>query len=153
MGANVAERVFLLAKKEAEKLGLILWDVKFVKEGASYYLRIFIDKENGVGIDDCSNLSHAMDPILDEADPIDKSYYLEVCSTGLMRELTRPEHFEFLKGREIIVSLYKAIDKEKTIVGILKSYENEVLTLELENKEITLNKSDISKIKLNDGIN
>ena len=90
--ASIAEKVFDLVKPNADELGLTLWDVKFLKEGASYYLRIFIDKPDGISIDDCTNMSHSVDPILDEADLIDKAYYFEVCSTGLERELTRPEH-------------------------------------------------------------
>ena len=76
--ANAAERVYSLIKETVENQGVELWDVRFVKEGASWYLRVFIDKEDGITIDDCTNVSHAIDPVIDEADPIDKSYYLEV---------------------------------------------------------------------------
>ena len=89
--AGVADRVFNLIKDTVETQNVRLWDVRFVKEGASYYLRVFIDNDAGINIDDCTNVSHAIDPIIDEADPIDKSYYLEVCSPGLERELTRPD--------------------------------------------------------------
>ena len=81
--ASIADRVWALVEDAVRSQGVELWDVRFVKEGASYYLRIFIDSEKGIDIDDCTNVSHAVDPILDEADPIDKSYYLEVCSPGL----------------------------------------------------------------------
>lgn len=150
--AGIAEKVFELVKPNAEELGLTLWEVKFLKEGASYYLRIFIDKEDGVSIDDCTNMSHAVDPILDEADLIDKAYYLEVCSTGLERELTRPEHFEYLKGEEIIVALYKAKDGSKTHIGILEDYNGETLNLKVNDETVSFLKSEISKVKLNDGI-
>ena len=99
--ANAAERVYTLIKQTVEQQGVQLWDVRFVKEGASWYLRVFIDKEDGINIDDCTNVSHAIDPIIDEADPIDKSYYLEVCSPGIERELVRLEHFEKFIGSEI----------------------------------------------------
>ena len=151
--ASIAEKVFELVKPTAQNLDLILWDVKFLKEGASYYLRIFIDKEEGVGIDDCTEMSHAVDPLLDEADLIDKSYYLEVSSTGLMRELTRPEHFEYLKGEEIVVSLYKAVNGSKTVIGKLIDYKDNLLSLEVDNQLLSFTKTEISKIKLNDGIN
>ena len=72
--ASAAERVYDLIKDTVESQGVTLWDVRFVKEGASWYLRVFIDKEDGISIDDCTNVSHAIDPILDEHDPIDKSY-------------------------------------------------------------------------------
>ena len=150
--AGIAEKVFELVKPNAEELGLTLWEVKFLKEGASYYLRIFIDKEDGVSIDDCTNMSHSVDPILDEADLIDKAYYLEVCSTGLERELTRPEHFEYLKGEEIIVALYKAKDGSKTHIGILEDYNGETLNLKVNDETVSFLKSEISKVKLNDGI-
>ena len=77
--ANSAEKVYELIKTAVEEQGVSLWDVRFLKEGASWYLRVFIDKSEGVSIDDCTNVSHAIDPIIDEADPIDVSYYLEVC--------------------------------------------------------------------------
>ena len=150
--ANIAEKVFELVKPTAEEQGLVLWDVKFLKEGASYYLRIFIDKEDGVSIDDCTNMSHAVDPMLDEADLIDKAYYLEVCSTGLERQLTRPEHYEYLKGEEIIVALYKAKDGSKTHIGILESYDGETLKIKVGEEIVEFLKAEISKVKLNDGI-
>ena len=151
--AGIAEKVFELVKPNAEELGLTLWDVKFLKEGASYYLRIFIDKPEGISINDCTDMSHAVDPLLDEADLIDKAYYLEVCSTGLERELTRPEHFEYLKGEEIKIALYKAKDGTKTHIGILESFDGETLKITAENETKEFLKSEISKIKLNDGIN
>jgi len=151
--ANIAEKVFELVKPTAESLDLTLWDVKFLKEGASYYLRIFIDKPEGISINDCTDMSHAVDPLLDEADLIDKAYYLEVCSTGLERELTRPEHFEYLKGEEIKIALYKAKDGTKTHIGILESFDGETLKITAENETKEFLKSEISKIKLNDGIN
>ena len=89
--ANSAERVYELIKDAVEAEGVRLWDVRFLKEGASWYLRVFIDKPEGISIDDCTNVSHAIDPIIDEADPIDVSYYLEVCSPGIERELTRQQ--------------------------------------------------------------
>lgn len=150
--ASIAEKVFDLVKPNAEELGLTLWDVKFLKEGASYYLRILIDKPEGISIDDCTNMSHSVDPILDEADLIDKAYYLEVCSTGLERELTRPEHYEYLKGEEIIVALYKAKDGSKTHIGILEDYSAEGLKLKVNEEIVSFSKSEISKVKLNDGI-
>ena len=150
--AGIAEKVFELVKPNAEELGLTLWDVKFLKEGASYYLRIFIDKQDGVSIDDCTNMSHSVDPILDEADLIDKAYYLEVCSTGLERELTRPEHFNYLKGEEIILALYKAKDGSKTHIGILEDYDGETLKIKVGEEIVEFLKAEISKVKLNDGI-
>ena len=97
-------------------------------------------------------MSHSVDPILDEADLIDKAYYLEVCSTGLERELTRPEHFNYLKGEEIILALYKAKDGSKTHIGILEDYDGETLKIKVGEEIVEFLKAEISKVKLNDGI-
>ena len=134
--ANVAEKVYDLIKETVEECGVELWDVRFIKEGASWYLRVFIDKPEGVSIDDCTNVSHAVDPIIDEEDPIDVAYYFEVCSPGLERELARPRHFEKVLGEKIKVKLYKAIDGKKEFKGILNSV-NEGITLLTENGEMT----------------
>ena len=147
--ASVAERVFNLIKETVEAEGVELWDVRFLKEGASWYLRVFIDKEDGITIDDCTNVSHAIDPVIDEADPIDKAYFLEVCSPGLERELTRPEHFERMIGQKITVKLYKAIDGKKEFTGVLSAYGEEVV-LTAEDFELKINANDISKAKLCD---
>lgn len=142
--ANVADRVYSLIKEAVEEQGVILWDVRFLKEGASWYLRVFIDSENGITIDDCTNVSHAIDPIIDEADPIDKAYYLEVCSPGIEKELTKPFHFQSVIGQRVKLKLYKAIDSKKEFTGILKSV-NEKITLETENGELTFDLKEISK--------
>lgn len=152
MAANTADKVRTLIAPIVEEMGLDLWDVRFLKEGASWYLRIFIDKEDGISIDDCSNVSHAVDPILDEADPIDESYYLEVCSPGLCRELLKPEHFEKMIGKEITVSLYKAVDGVKSLNGKLLEYGNDEVVLLVNDQPMTLQKSLISKASLNDSI-
>ena len=147
--AGVADRVFNLIKDTVETQNVRLWDVKFVKEGASYYLRVFIDSDAGINIDDCTNVSHAIDPIIDEADPIDKSYYLEVCSPGLERELTRPEHFERFIGQSVKVKLYRAINGQKEVVGTLLAYDGGI-TLKIGEDEISLEKKDYSSVRLND---
>lgn len=128
-GNHTAKLVADLVRPYVEQLGLTLWDVRFVKEGASWYLRIFIDKEGGVTIDDCTDVSHAVDPVLDEEDPISVSYYLEVCSPGLNRELKEPEHFKAFIGSEILLTLYKAEDGSKSVKGILNSFDDNTLVL------------------------
>lgn len=143
--AGIAEKVYGLVKDTVESCGVNLWDVRFVKEGASHYLRIFIDKPDGVCINDCTDVSHAVDPIIDEADPIDCSYYLEVCSAGLERELTRPQHFEYGIGKQVKVRLFKAVDGKKEFTGVLKSYDGDIV-LESENGEQTFAKGSYSKV-------
>ena len=94
-----------LAESIAAELGLRIWDVTFTKEGASYYLRIFIDKDGGVGIDDCEAFSRAIDAPLDELDPIEQGYCLEVCSPGVERSLTKPAHFTACLGQRVQVRM------------------------------------------------
>jgi len=147
--ASAAERVYALIKETVENCGVELWDVRFLKEGASWYLRVFIDKPEGITIDDCTDVSHAIDPVIDEADPIDKSYYLEVCSPGLERELVREEHFQKMLGEKIKVKLYKAIDGVKEFTGVLKSAGDSV-TVDTENGEFTFTLKEISKANLCD---
>lgn len=146
--AGVADKVFSLIKETVESQGVELWDVRFVKEGANWYLRVIIDADDGISIDNCTDVHHAIDPLLDEADPIDKSYYLEVCSPGLERELTRPEHFIKMEGKKIKVRLYKAVDGIKEFSGTLKCGENGSIILKETETEFL--KSDISICKLDD---
>ena len=145
-----ALKVSALIKEAVESLGVNLWDVKFVKEGASWYLRVFIDKEEGVDINDCTDVSRFIDPIIDEADPINASYYLEVCSPGLERELTRPEHFEKYKGADVKLKLYKAINGSKELCGELCSFDGKEIVIKAADEEITLEKSAFSSCRLDD---
>ena len=147
--ANAAEKVYGLIKETVEAEGVSLWDVRFLKEGASWYLRVFIDKPEWISIDDCTNVSHAIDPIIDDADPIDISYYLEVCSAGIERELTRQSHFEACIGKTVKIKLYKALDGVKEFTGVLKS-AGDTVTIETESGEYELGYKDISKARLCD---
>lgn len=148
--AKIADKVFDLIKETVEQQGVSLYDVVFVKEGASHYLRVFIDKPEGVDINDCTNVSHAIDPIIDEADPIDTSYYLEVSSPGLNRELKREEHFLTSIGKNVIVKLYKALNDSKTLLGVLVDYDNGP-TIETEDgQQFKFEKSEIVKVTLNE---
>ena len=150
MASGIAEKVFALIEDTVLSKGVSLWDVQFVKEGASFYLRVIIDKAEGVNIDDCTEVHHAIDPVLDEADPIDKSYYLEVCSPGLERELVRPEHFKAFLGEKIKVKLYKAVDGAKEFKGVLKDYKDNTLTLTTEQQEFAFEEKAISTVRLDD---
>ena len=145
--AGAAERVYDLIKDTVEAQGVTLWDVRFLKEGASWYLRVFIDKEGGINIDDCTNVSHAIDPVIDEADPIDKSYYLEVCSCGFERELTRETHFKAMLGEKVKVKLYKAVDGVKEFVGTLKDFNGNVI-LEVDGNIHEFSLKEISKANI-----
>ena len=147
--ANAAERVYSLIEETVKNEGVTLWDVRFLKEGANWYLRVFIDKPEGISIDDCTAVSHAIDPIIDEADPIDKSYFLEVCSPGIERELTRSWHYEAVLGEKIKIKLYKAVDGKKEFTGLLKT-SGDTLIIETETGEISFPKETVSKAYLCD---
>ena len=117
--ASIAETVRSLAEPVAEELGCWLWDVEYVKEGARRILRITIDSEEGITIDDCEKMHRAMDPILDEADPIEEAYYLEVSSPGVERELRTDEHIWACEGWDVEVRLYAPLNGSKLFRGKL----------------------------------
>ena len=148
--ANSAEKVYELIKDAVAAEGVGLWDVRFLKEGASWYLRVFIHKPEGLSIDDCTNVSHAIDPIIDEADPIDVSYYLEVCSPGIERELTRRRHYEESVGKPVRLKLYKAYDGKKELTGTLENVGEDSVTLNTGTDVLTVEFKNISKANLCD---
>ena len=128
---KVTEQVAQFAEPVVQAHGCTLWDVEYVREGGEWFLRLYIDKDGGVSINDCEALSRALDPVLDEADPIEQSYYLEVGSPGLGRKLTRPEHYEAVRGQKVSVRLYRANENGvKEFSGLLTSREGNTITLE-----------------------
>ncbi len=150
-GGITVSAVNALAEPIARELGLSIWDVRYVKEGASWYLRIFIDKEGGVSINDCENMSRAIDKPLDELDPIDQSYFLEVCSPGIERELTRPEHFEKMAGREVCVSFFRAIDGQKEVIADLVALrDGNIVLADLDGTEFEIPRKEVSSVHLTD---
>ena len=118
-GRGIAERVRTIIQPTADELGYYLWNVEFVKEGADYILRVTIDTDEGITIDDCERMTRAIDPILDEHDPIEVGYLLEVSSPGIERELTRDDHFALCVGEKVEVRLFAPVDGSKVFVGIL----------------------------------
>lgn len=148
---NTVSVVWEIAEPIAQSLGLLLWDVRFQKEGANWYLRIFIDKKGGVGIEDCVNMSHALEQPLDEADPIEQSYNLQVSSPGIERDLVRAEHFARYIGEKIMLKLPKAVDGQKEFHGVLTHYENGAVTLSYgDGQTLTVHKKETSWIRLDD---
>ena len=155
-GGNTAQRVEALVRPTVEGMGLRLWDVVFEKEGPDWYLRVLIDKTDGTTMDTdtCADVSHALDPILDEADPIEQSYYLEVGSPGLGRKLTRPEHYEAVRGQKISVRLYRANENGvKEFSGLLTSREGNTITLEGLAGPMQFELSAVSTVRLCDDEN
>ncbi len=146
--SRISDIVAKMAAPAAEKLGLELWDVEYVREAGQWVLRIFIDKEGGVGIDDCEALSRILDPMLDEADPIPDSYVFEVSSAGAERELKRPSDFERFLGSPVEVRLYRAVDGAKTFAGTLKGYDGGAVTIECAGREYTFEKDQVAKVRL-----
>ena len=124
-GRGVAERVRGIIEPVAEELGYYLWNVEYVKEGADYILRVTIDNDEGITIDDCERMTRAIDPVLDEHDPIEDSYLLEVSSPGIERELTRDDHFALCVGEKVEVRLFAPVDGSRIWVGILGELDEE----------------------------
>ena len=150
-GGNTVGTVRALAQPVAEALGLGLWDVRFLKEGATWYLRIFIDKPGGVSIDDCVDMTHALNPVLDEADPIEQAYCLEVSSPGIERELTRDEHFEAYRGAKIKVRTIRPVDGARDFNGTLEDFDDGQITLRTaDGAGISFQKKEVSWVKLDD---
>ena len=148
MQMKVTELVAKLAQPVVEANGCELWDVEYVREGSEYFLRLYLDKEGGVDINDCERISRAMDPILDEKDPITTSYHFEVCSAGLERALKRPSDFERFMGSAITVKLYRPRNGLKEIPCVLTGYDNGKVTVTAGKETITFEKSEVALVRL-----
>ena len=150
-GGNTVKTVWDIVEPFATELGLRIWDVRFLKEGANWYLRIFIDKDGGVSIDDCVELTHAINKPLDEEDPIEQAYFLEVSSPGVERDLVRDEHFLSNIGEKIKVKMIRPVEGKREFSGVLESYEGGNITLRAEDESgITFTKKEASWVKLDD---
>ena len=145
---KVTDQVTEFAKPVVESFGCSLWDVEYVREGSERYLRLYIDKDGGVDIDDCEKIHRAIDPILDEKDPIPESYHFEVSSAGLERALKRPGDFERFMGAAVLVKLYRPRNGLKEIPGILRGYEDGKVTVEAGKETITFEKSQVALVRL-----
>ena len=147
--AKVTDVVRALALPAVEQCGCTLWDVEYVKEAGVWYLRLYIDKPEGVGIDDCVSVDRLVSPLLDEADPIEGSYTFEVSSAGMERPLRLPEHFEACMGQEVEVRLYRPREGRKDWVGVLSGYDGQgAVTLAASAGELTFEKKDIAQVHL-----
>ncbi len=144
---NIETRVEKRLRPIIEDLNYDLYDVQFVKEGKDYYLRIIIDKDGTIDIKDCEIVNNAINDILDEEDYIKEQYYLEVSSPGLERILRKKEHFLKQIGNEINVKLFKAINKEKELKGILKEYNDNEIILSQDDNDIKIDLKNIALAK------
>ena len=147
--AKVTELVAQLAQPLAEQTGCSLWDVEYVKEAGSWFLRIYIDKEGGVSIEDCEAVSRPLSDKLDEVDPIEGSYTLEVSSAGADRVLKKPEQFQQFMGAEVEVHLYRPRDGQKEHIGILKQYGADgSVTIETAGTPTIFEKKELAQVRL-----
>ena len=150
-GGNVAAAVERIARPVVEGLGYRLWDVRYEKEGPDHFLRVFIDKDGDMDTADCETVSRALDPLIDAADPIEESYFFEVGSPGLGRRLTRPEHFEAMRGRRALVRLYHPDESGcKEYTGILAGLEDGRIALTLPDGERRFAPAEVALAKLCD---
>ena len=145
---KVTDLVAEFSKPIIEANGCSLWDVEYVREGSERYLRIYLDKEGGIDIDDCEKIHRAIDPILDEKDPIAESYHFEVCSAGLERTLKRPEDFVRFMDSAVLVKLYRPRNGLKELPGTLRGYEDGRITIEAGKETITFEKSEVALVRL-----
>lgn len=146
--SKISDKVFGLAKPVVEEEGCSLWDVEYVREAGTWYLRVFIDKEGGVSINDCENISRRLDPMLDEADPVPESYVFEVGSAGADRELKRPSDFEHFMGSQVEVRLYQSVNGSKTFVGELSAYDNGDVSIISGKNSMSFKKAQVALVKL-----
>ena len=145
-GKTVSETVKELAWPIAEELGFFIWDVEFVKEGARRILRITIDNEEGINIEDCEKMHRAIDPVLDEADPIEEAYYLEISSPGIERELKNEMHLSACEGWQVEVKLYAPINGSKLFRGELCECPEGKIVIKSGDEEISFDASAVAKI-------
>lgn len=142
--SNIESKVEKLLKPIITNIGYELYDVIYEKEGKDFYLRIIIDKPEGIDLNDCEKVNNSINDILDEADYIKDQYFLEVSSPGVERLLRREEHYQAQIGNKIKVKLFKPIDKQKELIGILEEYNKDEITIKVDEKTIKINSKDIA---------
>lgn len=147
---DVVKTVEDLAMPIVTELNFELVDVEFVKEDNEWFLRIYIDNEDGINLDDCALVSKALDSKLDEVDPISVSYYLEVSSPGLDRKLKKDSDFERFSGKQIKINFNKQFNGKKTLLGILKGIENNEILIEVENEILKIDRELTKAVRLNE---
>lgn len=146
--SKITDTVLALAQPVVEAEGCEIWDVEYVREAGAWYLTVYIDKAGGVSIDDCEAVSRALDPVLDEADPIPTSYIFEVSSAGVERELKRPRDFEKFLGSQVEVRHYQPVEGAKAHTGTLRGYADGAVTIEINGVEKTYQKAQVAQVRL-----
>ena len=146
-GNSIESKVQSLLEDIIVNMGYDLYDVQYIKEGKDHYLRITIDKYDGISIDDCEKVNNEVNDILDEADYIEEQYFLEVSSPGIERTLRKEKHFIKQIGQEIYIKLFKQIDSQKELIGILKEYNNKDITVQVKDIDIKIDLKNIALAK------
>ena len=144
--SSIEQSAEKIIKEPIENLGYELYDVEYVKEGKDYFLRIYIENENGISLDDCEKVSNAITDLLDKEDIIKEQYFLEVSSTGIEKILKKDEHLSKNIGNKVQVKLFKPLEGKKSFEGILKDYDSNCLYIE-DTNEIKLERKNIAQIK------
>ena len=145
---KVTEIVAELAAPVAAEFGCELWDTEYVREAGQWFLRLYLDKDGGVDILDCENVSRRVSDLLDEADPIEGSYIFEVSSAGAERQLKRPSDFEKFLGSPVLLKTYQNRDGRKEFPGVLKEYDGGAVVLEMGKQELRFEKAEIAMVRL-----
>lgn len=141
---SIVGALYPVIEQTASELGYSIWDVEYVKEGSEWYLRITIDSENGIDIEDCEKMSRAIDPILDEVNVIEDAYHLEVSSPGIERDIKTDYHMDVCRGERVVVKLYAPINGAKSYVGVLNGYDEENVFID----EMQIPKKAIAKMNV-----
>ncbi len=145
--AKIENKVEELVTKPINDLGYKVYDVMYVREGKDNYLRIFIDNDQGISLDDCEKVNNAITDMLDEADIIKDQYFLEISSPGVERHIRKDQQLEENIGKDINIKLFKPIDKQKELTGTLQNFNKEQITLLIDNQEVTIERNNISSMK------
>ena len=146
--SRLTDKIARLAEPVVKEEGCRLWDVEYVREAGTWYLRVFIDREGGVSIDDCERVSRRLDPILDEKDPIPESYVFEVGSAGADRELKRPQDFVQFMGSRVEVRLYRPVEGNKQYIGTLTSHEDGNVGILCGEQKLLFTKEQVAQVRL-----
>ena len=146
--AKMEEKLEALLGPVVEGIGYELADLAFVKEGQNWYLRLYVDQEGGVSLDDCEAISRAVEEVMDEKDPIEQAYFLEVSSPGLDRPLKKDRDFERFRGHLVDLKLYRAQEKRKTFQGELVKKENGQIIIREDGQERSFEEKDVAQVRL-----
>jgi len=150
--SKVTEKVAALAEPIVKENGCRLWDVEFVREAGTWFLRVYIDRDGGVSIDDCERISRALDPILDREDPIPQSYTFEVSSAGCERRLRRPSDFEQFIGAPVKLSFYEPQEGSRSLLGVLEGYEDGTVRVRVGNDVKEFTEKQLAQVNLHEEI-